>query len=196
MSYFLTYVAVPKKEEKRYKEYIADVMSKYDENVEVEEYCVKDITDEDKMKVINWYISDGAIDKSKTIDDFNEIYEEYGKDWNFNRWRFVDGAWKEYSTSNPNGKWDSYDIGGRWNNNLLTKNGNKVNVANKNDVQLSSEIIPFAIIKDGEWIERGQMKWFATVENEKKKEVWDEEFYKIWDTVPDNDLIVVLSCHT
>ena len=195
MSHFLTYIVVPKKEDDRFNEYIADVMSKFDENMQVEEYFVKDLTDEDKIGMINYLISDGSIDDSKTIKDFDEIYKMHGEDWNSNKWRLVDGIWKEYSTYNPNSKWDWYSIGGRWNNNLVTKSDNKVNIAYKKDVKLSTEIIPFAIIKDGHWIERGQMGWFAMVTDEKNKDEWDNEFYKIWDTINDDDLIVVLDCH-
>ncbi len=91
MSHFLAYMVVPKEEENGYNEYILDVMNKYNENIEVEEYFVKDLTDEDKMRVINYLISDGSIDNSKTIKDFDEIYEIHGGDWNYNEWKLVDG---------------------------------------------------------------------------------------------------------
>ncbi len=195
MSHFLTYIVVPKKEDDRFNEYIADVMSKFDENMQVEEYFVKDLTDEDKMRFINYLIADGSIDNSKTIKDFNEIYKIHGEDWNYNEWKLVDGVWKEYSTYNPNSKWDWYDVGGRWSNNLLTKSGDKVNFAYKKDIQMNLEIIPFAIIKDGKWIDRGEMGWFGMVNNAKDKNEWYTEFYKIWDTINDDDLIYVFDCH-
>ncbi len=46
---------------------------------------------------------------------FESCYKKYGEDWNGNRWRKgEDGVWREYSTYNPNAKWDWYVLGGRW----------------------------------------------------------------------------------
>ena len=39
------------------------------------------------------------------------------------------------------------------------------------------------------------MGWFGMVNNDKDKNEWDTEFYKIWDTINDDDLIYVLDCH-
>jgi hypothetical protein len=37
--------------------------------------------------------------------------------------------------------------------------------------------VPFCFVNaEGEWIERGEMGWFAMVANEKKKVDWDAEF--------------------
>ena len=44
-----------------------------------------------------------------------------------------------YSTSNPNGKWDWYVVGGRWSNILRLKNGTRANVARLKDIDFSSD---------------------------------------------------------
>ena len=44
-----------------------------------------------------------------------KMYKKHGREWNGNTWRkHTDGTWHEYSTYNPNSKWDWYSIGGRW----------------------------------------------------------------------------------
>lgn len=46
---------------------------------------------------------------------FEEIYAIHGNDWNGNQWRKDEnGVWQEYSTYNPDSKWDWYSVGGRW----------------------------------------------------------------------------------
>lgn len=42
-----------------------------------------------------------------------------------------------YATYNPNGKWDWYVIGGRWNNCLKTKDGKQVNYCYVKDIDLT-----------------------------------------------------------
>jgi hypothetical protein len=53
----------------------------------------------------------------------------------------------------------------------------------------------FAILKDGEWYERGEMGWWACVSNEKAEEEWNAEFAKLLDEVPDDTLISLYDCH-
>ena len=63
------------------------------------------------------------------FDDFAELYDRYGYSWNTNDWRFnpVNGKWQEYSTYNPNSKWDWYaEKHGRWEGAIKTKTGNFV----------------------------------------------------------------------
>lgn len=55
---------------------------------------------------------------------FDKWYAEKGDDWNSNQWRKDDnGIWAEFSTYNPNSKWDWYANGGRWAKSIKTKSG-------------------------------------------------------------------------
>lgn len=56
--------------------------------------------------------------------------------------------------------------------------------------------VPFAFLKDGQWIERGNMGWWAVVSNEKDPSVWQDEFWKMFDALPDDTLISMVDCHT
>lgn len=53
----------------------------------------------------------------------------------------------------------------------------------------------FAIIKDGQWYERGSMGWWGAVADEKEQDTWIEEFGKLVDGLPDDTLLSVYDCH-
>lgn len=67
----------------------------------------------------------------------------------------------------------------------------------KNYIQSAKEsaLTPHAFIKDGEWIEQGQMGWFGTVIDEKPKNDWNKEFTKMFHDLPDDTLVSVYDCH-
>ena len=105
-------------------------------------------------------------EKYPTIDKLAKDYFGYRK---------VNG--KYGYMSNPNAKYDWYSEGGRWNGYLTNKEGNTTNCELLTEVDWDKTDTPFCFVNDnGEWIERGQMGWFAMVANEKKKETWVEEF--------------------
>ncbi len=51
----------------------------------------------------------------------------------------------------------------------------------------------FAVVKDGEWFEKGNMGWFACVTNENKQ--WPDEFESLLTGVPDDEILTLLDCH-
>lgn len=55
-------------------------------------------------------------DEYESLDQFMEEYHGYKKDTETRKY----GYWE-----NPNAKWDWYEVGGRWSNSLLTKNGKR-----------------------------------------------------------------------
>lgn len=56
-------------------------------------------------------------------------------------------------------------------------------------------ICAFALVKNGEWFERGEMGWWACVNNEKNADVWAEKVEKLLDGLPDDTLISIYDCH-
>lgn len=86
-------------------------LAPYCENEEVDEYCVREVSETNKQRMLDYYKKEMNID----FLDFESCYERFGEDWNGNRWRKDEnGTWQEYSTYNPNSKWDWYVLGGRW----------------------------------------------------------------------------------
>lgn len=53
----------------------------------------------------------------------------------------------------------------------------------------------FAFIYEGEWIEKGEMGWWATVSNEKEEGDWLKEFNDMFDSLPDDTLLTLVDCH-
>lgn len=61
--------------------------------------------------------------------------------------------------------------------------------------QRDKAIATFAVIKDGQWYERGEMGWWACVSNEKEQSDWNRQFNELLDGLPDDTLLTVIDCH-
>ncbi len=59
----------------------------------------------------------------------------------------------------------------------------------------AAPITCFAVLKDGEWYEKGSMGWWACVSNEKDKGVWEAEVKKLVMGLPDDSLLTIVDCH-
>lgn len=99
---------------------VEEQLARFDENLVVPEYCRCDVSEEKKAKMLDYYREkEGLIYQS-----FEECYEAHGDDWNGNRYRKdKDGIWREYTTYNPDAKWDWYQLGGRWSGSFRLKPG-------------------------------------------------------------------------
>lgn len=58
-----------------------------------------------------------------------------------------------------------------------------------------SKLVPFSFLKDGEWIERGDMGWWGIVSDEKDENEWINQFYEMFKALPDDTLITIVDCH-
>ena len=58
-----------------------------------------------------------------------------------------------------------------------------------------SGFVTFAILKDGEWYERGEMGCWGIASNEKPEDVWDQEFTKMINELPEETVLSVYDCH-
>lgn len=299
----------------------------YNESIEVPPYTKKQVTEEDIVEFIAYYQSafkELKLDSTVTIIDgkvsgnFDELYKKHGKAWNDSTWRkHTDDTWWEYSTYNPNSKWDWYELGGRWTGFFKARKGAKIKAGRpglmtdpakpgyadslkKRDIDFDSmyneaadeagkqydtvmavlgslppnkswdemstginwscedrtaieaarkeyseqprvkayreefihmaakekkknavayfhpmgspdiylisrdefvgramknTVVTFAIVKDGKWYERGEMGWWGMVSNEKDKDVWLDQVYKLLGELSDDTLISVYDCH-
>jgi hypothetical protein len=55
--------------------------------------------------------------------------------------------------------------------------------------------VPFAVLKDGVWHERGEMGWFAFVSDEKPREAWAAQVNQIFQGLPADTLLTSVDCH-
>lgn len=51
----------------------------------------------------------------------------------------------------------------------------------------------FAILKDGQWMERGSMGWWGCVSDEKDN--WSDNYLDIINSIPDDKYLTVVDCH-
>lgn len=56
-------------------------------------------------------------------------------------------------------------------------------------------VATFAVVKDGQWYEKGRMGWWACVSNEKEQDTWNREVNKLLDSVSGETLLSVYDCH-
>lgn len=58
-----------------------------------------------------------------------------------------------------------------------------------------SALSTFALVKDGEWYEKGQMGWWACVSNEMDQKEWNKKVMELFNSLPDDTLVSVFDCH-
>lgn len=61
--------------------------------------------------------------------------------------------------------------------------------------KIEGSCLTFAILKDGEWFERGNMGWWAVVTNEKDSEEFKNNYEDIISSIGDDELLSVYDCH-
>jgi hypothetical protein len=148
------------------------------------------------------------------VDDTDEIKAEYEASEKFKA-EYKDLAtfakeWHGYEMrddgrigrlTNPNSKWDWWQIGGRWSGDLMLKEeavakyGGRtgVNQAQWKDVKIDEP--PFAIVKDGVWNERGTMGWWALVTDRKSDQEWKAETKRVFDSIRPDQWVTLVDCH-
>jgi hypothetical protein len=53
----------------------------------------------------------------------------------------------------------------------------------------------FAVLKDGNWYERGEMGWWGMVSDEKDRDEWNSKISELIDGLDDDTLITIVDCH-
>lgn len=190
-------------------------LAPFSEQIDVPKYSRGLVSDEEKQRFIDYYTKEKG-----STGTFDELVEKHGKEWNGGCWeKNSDGEWEEFSTYNPKSKWDWYEVGGRWAGSIKLKEGvkplqavnfpwgwdeaekkdvlseNRADVAYKRDIANLDELDSFAILKDGEWIEQGQMGWFGMARNEKPDDEWNSQVKSLLESLPDDTLISIYDCH-
>lgn len=64
------------------------------------------------------------------------------------------------------------------------------------DQCVNSALIPYAIVKDGKWYQKGDMGWFGISSNEKDPAEWAREAAKLFDSLTPGTLLTAVDCHT
>ena len=184
----------------KYEKDIDDSLEKYNENVEVQEYCADKVSKADKKRFVKYYTGKRFYTKKS----FEELYAEKGAEWNSNQWRKDEkGVWQVYSTYNPNSKWDWWCFGGRWTNCIKTKSGEFVNEAMFGEIDFTDDKSdcfslknpPYCVVIDGKWYEKGQMGWWGMTSNEKNDDDWEKEIENLLATLPEDSDVYNVDFH-
>lgn len=62
-------------------------------------------------------------------------------------------------------------------------------------VKRNTQFHTFAVLKDGEWFERGEMGWWGIVKDEKDPDEWQNKFDELLKSLPEDTLISVYDVH-
>lgn len=57
------------------------------------------------------------------------------------------------------------------------------------------DFTPFAVLKGGEWFEKGRMGWWATVSNEKPESEWKSQVAALLCSLGPDEVLTVVDCH-
>lgn len=126
-----------------------------------------------------------------------------------------EGTGKRTTTYNPDSKWDWYQTGGRWAGYFKLKPGKEgvrgehgvmesyksedgVDVVKVEDIDfkvMGDDIVPFAILHEGKWYERGSMGWWGMVSDEKDEAEWNKQVKKLLSELPATTEITAVDCH-
>lgn len=160
---------------------IEEQLARYNENEFLENIYLNAETVNELQTKFN--TNDSNPEKIKEFADWLEWWGGYSID--------TDGI---YYRGNHNAKWDWYKVGGRWDGFFAGRNTIK-----KRD--LKEMEYPFAIVKNGEWFDKGQMGWFAMVQKPNfpykkiSQEQWVEECNKLLADVADDTMLTIVDCH-
>lgn len=55
--------------------------------------------------------------------------------------------------------------------------------------------IPFTIVKDGKWYEKGSMGWWGMVSDEEDQKTWNEKVTEMINELPGGTLLTLMDCH-
>lgn len=59
----------------------------------------------------------------------------------------------------------------------------------------NSSFVPYAILKDGEWYQKGEMGWFGMSTDEMTQEEWNQKVWELLRDLPGDTLITAVDCH-
>lgn len=55
--------------------------------------------------------------------------------------------------------------------------------------------VPFAVLYDGKWYQKGEMGWFGMSSDKMTQEQWNEEYWKLLETLEPDTLLTLVDCH-
>ena len=56
-------------------------------------------------------------------------------------------------------------------------------------------LVPYAFVRDGKWVEKGEMGWWGMSTDKVEPSQWAAEFNKLLDELPDDTVLTAVDCH-
>jgi hypothetical protein len=152
-------------------------LARYDENIEVERY-------RSPVKVRDWLkdeLRTASIDPKDLHAIAKFLNEKYGDDLLYEQHHVHDGELMEWTTYNPDSKWDWWVIGGRWDFSIALLNGNITNAAAADEIDWPATFANFGgtpgvLVAEGVWRANQAYGWFGMSEPNENADGWDEWF--------------------
>ena len=140
---------------------IENLVADQDENLEVDPYF-RPVEGEDLERMVKFYTDKEMKEAAETGNDARTVDQEYllnvMEDWNGGEGVVEDGVIGYMSTYNPESKWDWYEVGGRW--------GDEVPLNNclaKDIPEYFKEWLPSVIVtKEHGWQSAKEFGWFGS----------------------------------
>lgn len=186
-------------------------MDHFDENRSVPAYIDKKAEWEATLKEARGFYLQWANDQQRNLpENVREGYRRLAdpasdpaavlRAWTDNDWQLRENGegYDCWTTRNPDGFWDWFVIGGRWDKGLVTKDGQHVNETTAGELDLEHEdaAAPHAFLDlNNEWHQEGRMGWFGTCTADMKPEAWEQK-WKAWvASLPAETPITLIDCH-
>lgn len=61
--------------------------------------------------------------------------------------------------------------------------------------QTNSVAVPYAILKDGKWYQKGEMGWFGCSSDEMTQDQWNQQFWDMLKELDENTVLTLVDCH-
>ena len=56
-------------------------------------------------------------------------------------------------------------------------------------------ITTYAVVKDSKWYQKGEMGWWGMSSDEMSQDDWNQKFWELIQSVPDDEIITLVDCH-
>jgi hypothetical protein len=59
----------------------------------------------------------------------------------------------------------------------------------------NSSITTYAVVKDGVWYQKGSMGWWGMSSDEMSQDEWNQKYWELIQSVPDDEILTLVDCH-
>ena len=56
-------------------------------------------------------------------------------------------------------------------------------------------MVPYAVVKDGKWYQKGKMGWWGMSSNEMSQDKWNQKFWEMINSLDPETQLSLIDCH-